>query len=67
MYFKVIGTTKVSVKAGTFNCKKILFSLTGYKGFFYKAYYYVTDDADRYIVKIENIPVNGSSELIAIE
>jgi len=67
MYFKVIGTTKVSVKAGTFNCRKILFSLTGYKGFFYKAYYYVTDDADRYIVKIENIPVNGSSELIAIE
>lgn len=67
MFFEVLGDETVTVKAGTFKCKRILFSLTGFKGFFYKAYYYVTNDECRYIVKIDNMPMEGSSELIRIE
>jgi len=67
MFFKVIGNKTVTVKAGTFRCKKILFSLTGFRGAFYKAYYYVTDDEHRYTVKIDNVPMNGSTELINIK
>ncbi|UCD72300.1 MAG: hypothetical protein JSW70_04710 [Syntrophobacterales bacterium] len=67
MFFKALGEEKVTVKAGTFTCKKILFSLTGFKGLFYKAYYYVTHDEHRYIIKIDNIPRGGTSELVRIE
>lgn len=67
MYFKVLGEETVGVKAGTFNCKKILFSIKGWKGIFYKAYYFVSNDEHRYLVKIENMPRGGSTELISIE
>lgn len=67
MFFWVLGEESVTVKAGTFTCKKILFSLSGLRGHFYKAYYYVTDDEHRYIVKIDNIPRGGTSELVHIE
>lgn len=67
MYFQVLDNKRISVEAGVFNCRKILFSLTGFKGMFYKAYYYVSDDPNRYIVKIENVPMNGSSELVLIK
>lgn len=66
MYFKVVGNKTVTVSAGTFDCKKVLFSLTDWRGFFYKAYYYVTNDNHRYIVKIENSPKDVDSELISI-
>ena len=67
MYFKVLGEETVGVKAGTFNCKKILFSIKGWKGIFYKAYYFVSNDEHRYLVKIENMPRGGSTELVSIE
>ena len=67
MYFKVLGTETVTVKAGTFRCRKILFTLTDWRTLFYKAYYYITDDDKRCIVKIDNVPEGGSSELISIE
>ena len=67
MYFKVLGTETVQVEAGEFECKKVLFSLTGFRGLFYKAYYYVTDDENKYLVKMENMPKGGSSELISVQ
>jgi len=67
MYFKVAGSQTITVQAGTFQCKKVLFSLKGWRGLFYKAYYYVSDDKHRYLVKMENIPMGGWSELIRIE
>jgi len=63
MFFQVIGDETVKVPAGTFKCKKILFSLTGIKGMFFKAYYYISNDKNRYIVKIDNLPVGGCTEL----
>jgi len=67
MYFRIVGNQKVCVKAGEFNCKKILFSLSDMRGLFFRAYYYVTDDLERNIVKIENMPISGKTELISIE
>lgn len=67
MYFKVIGEENLTVKAGIFTCKKVLFTLKGWRGMFFKAYYYISDDAHRYLVKMENIPRNGCSELVKIE
>lgn len=67
MFFQVIGEETVTVKAGTFNCKKVLFSLTGWKGMFYKAYYYISNDEHRYLVKMDNMPKGGSTELIEIQ
>lgn len=67
MYFKVEGEERVMVKAGTFKCKKVLFTLTDFRSIFYKAYYYITDDEHRYIVKIDNMPMGGATELTSIE
>ena len=66
MYFQVVGRETVSVPAGTFDCRKVLFSLVGFRGMFYKAYYYVTDDDRRYVVKMENMPRGGHTELVAV-
>ncbi|MBN2040441.1 MAG: hypothetical protein JW864_10385 [Spirochaetes bacterium] len=66
MYFQVEGETTVAVKAGNFKCRKVLFSLSGWKGMFYKAYYYISNDEHHYIVKIENMPEGGCSELVKI-
>ncbi|MBN1648301.1 MAG: DUF3108 domain-containing protein [Spirochaetales bacterium] len=67
MYFRVVGEEIVTVPAGTFRCKKIQFSLKDWRTLFYKAYYYISDDEKRIIVKIDNVPKGGSSELTAIE
>jgi hypothetical protein len=67
MYFQVVGEETVTVQAGTFYCKKVLFSLSDWRGLFWQACYYITDDCHRYIVKIMNIPDGGESELIKIE
>ena len=66
MYFEAVGEETVTVPAGTFRCKKICFSLKDWRSMFYKAYYYVTDDDRRIIVKIDNVPKGGSSELVRI-
>jgi len=67
MYFQVIGEETVTVQAGTFKCRKILFSLSDWRGSFWQAYYYISDDSHRYIVKTENIPHGGAMELIQIK
>ena len=67
MYFKVIDNEMINVKAGVFKTKKVLFTLTDWRNVFYKAYYYISDDEHRYIVKIINIPVGGETELLSIE
>ena len=64
MYFQWVGDEVVQVEAGEFHCKKILFSLKGFKGFFFKSFFYISNDAHRYIVKIDNLPINGTTELI---
>lgn len=66
MYFQLVGKETVTVKAGTFKCLKVRFSLTGLKGFMYKAYFYISDDDNRTIVKINNVPKGGSMELVEI-
>lgn len=67
MYFQVVGEETVTVKAGTFHCKKVLFSLSDWRGIFWQAYYYVSNDSHRYIVKTLNVPDGGAMELIRIE
>ena len=66
MYFKVLGKEEITVPAGTFSCVKVQFSLTDMRGLFYKAYYYISDDTHRYIVKIHNVPMGGETELVSI-
>lgn len=66
MYFQVIQDETVKVEAGTFKCKKILFSLADWRGVFYKSYHYITNDAHHYWVKMENMPPGANAELIAI-
>lgn len=66
MFFQVEDDVVVSVEAGTFKCKKVLFSLNDWRSLFYKAYYYISYDEHHYIVKIENVPKDGSTELIKI-
>jgi hypothetical protein len=67
MYFQVVGEETVTVKAGRFYCKKVLFSLSDWRGIFWQSYYYVSDDSNRYIVKTLNVPDGGAMELIRIE
>lgn len=66
LYIQAIENTKVKVPAGSFFCKKILLSASGYKGYFFKAYFYVSNDARQVVVKIENLPIGGVTELIKI-
>ena len=67
MMFKWEGSEEVTVPAGTFKCRKIKFTLSGAGSLMFSAYYYITDDDRRIIVKSENMPVGGKSELISIE
>lgn len=67
MTLEVVGEEEVTVPAGTFQCKKVLFTLADWRSSFYKGYYYVTDDEHRYVVKMENLPQNGSTVLQKIE
>jgi len=64
LFVQVMGYKKVKVPAGHFSCKKILLSASGYKGLFFKAYIYLTHDERQLIVKIENLPIGGETELI---
>jgi len=64
--FKTLEDVVVDVPAGRFNCKKLLLTPTGYKKFFYKAYFYVTTDKRQLVVKVENVPIGGMSELIEV-
>ncbi|MBN2434460.1 MAG: hypothetical protein JXK07_04250 [Spirochaetes bacterium] len=66
MKYSFEGIEEITVQAGTFKCKKIKFSPVGFKAFFFSAYYYITDDDRQIIVKSENMPVNGQSELVKI-
>lgn len=52
MYYQVVGEKTVTVKAGTFRCKEVLFTCKSslYRRF-YKSYFYVSDDSHRYFVK----------------
>ena len=67
MYFEVVGEEEVKVPAGTFYCKKVLFTLSGWQGLFYKCYNYITNDERRIIVRMDNMPRGGQTYLIAIE
>jgi hypothetical protein len=64
MFFKVLGNETIKVAAGAYSCKKVLFSIRGWRGLFYKSYYYVSDDAYRHLVKMTNVPLGGWSELV---
>ncbi len=66
MCFEVIGIETVTVPAGTFQCKKVLFTVNDLRSAFFKAWYYVTDDNHRYIIKMENMPRGGSTVLTQI-
>jgi len=63
MYFQVKEDTTITVKAGTFNCKRVVFSLTDWRGLFYKSNQYITNDEYRRIIKMENFPRGGETEL----
>ncbi|MBF0451822.1 MAG: hypothetical protein HQK75_14050 [Candidatus Magnetomorum sp.] len=64
LYVQILNDSIVNVPAGRFSCKKILFSASGYKGYFFKAYFYVSIDERQLIVKIENLPIGGKTELV---
>jgi len=64
LYLQVIDNIKIKVPAGQFLCKKILLSASGYKGLFFKAYIYVSNDERQLPVKIENLPIGGETELV---
>jgi len=67
MTFTWVGSESVTVPAGNFSCRKIRFTLAGAGSVLYNAWYYITDDNRRIIVKSENMPVNGSCVLEKIE
>jgi len=66
LFLQVIDNAVIDVPAGRFECKKVMMSLKGYKGFFFKAYFYVTTDDRQFIVRVDNIPIGGSTELIEV-
>lgn len=66
MSYTFVGTERVQVPAGSFNCRKIQFSLAGAGAVMFRAYYYITDDDRRIIVKSENMPLKGESVLLKI-
>lgn len=67
MYFQVLNEEIVKVPAGTFKCKKILFSLADWRGNFYKSYHYITNDVHHYLIKMVNMPTGAKTELISIK
>jgi hypothetical protein len=66
LYLQMLHDVMIDVPAGRFNCKKIMLSVSGYKGFFFKAYFYVTTDKRQLIVRVENIPIGGMTQLIEV-
>jgi hypothetical protein len=66
LYFQILHDIVIDVPAGQFNCKKIMLSAAGYKGFFFKAYFYVTTDEHQLIVRVDNIPIGGMTQLIEV-
>lgn len=68
MYFKVRGNETITTSAGTFKCKKIEFSIDDFRSIFYKAYYWITDDSKRLMVKVDNVPaMTGKTVLKSIQ
>jgi hypothetical protein len=66
LFFQILNEVVIDVPAGRFNCKKIMLSATGYKGYFFKAYFYVTNDQKQVIVRVDNIPIGGMTQLIEV-
>jgi len=66
LYFQTLHDVVIEVPAGRFNCKKIMLSAAGFKGYFFKAYFYVTTDKRQLIVRVENIPIGGMTQLIEV-
>jgi len=55
MMYQVLGKKTITVKAGTFRCKEVLFTCkSSFYRRFYKSYFYVSDDDHRYFVKEVN-------------
>ncbi|MBN1961145.1 MAG: hypothetical protein JW841_09375 [Deltaproteobacteria bacterium] len=52
---------------GAFQCLKVKISVIGWRGLFWEAFYYITNDKHRNVVKIKNIPDSGVTELVSIE
>jgi len=65
LFIKVMEDVEVKVPAGLFSCKKIMLSVSGYKGYFFKAYFFVSNDDRQIVVKIENLPIGGVTTLIS--
>ena len=66
MVFEVLNRETVTVPAGTFICKKAVFTANDWRSIFFKAYYDITDDDRRWIVKIEFRPFGGGMELLGV-
>ena len=66
LFFQVLDDVIIDVPAGRFHCKKIMLSASGYKGFFFKAYFYVTTDERQLIVRVDNVPIGGMTQLIEV-
>jgi hypothetical protein len=66
LFFQILNDVVIDVPAGRFKCKKIMLSATGYKGYFFKAYFYVTNDENQFIVRVDNIPIGGMTQLIEV-
>jgi len=66
LFVQILHDVVIDVPAGRFNCKKIMLSASGYKGYFFKAYFYVTTDKRQLIVRVDNIPIGGMTQLIEV-
>jgi hypothetical protein len=66
LFFQILHDIVIDVPAGRFNCKKVMLSATGYKGYFFKAFFYVTNDENQFIVRVDNIPIGGMTQLIEV-
>ena len=67
MSFRLEGRTTVTVPSGTFRCLRVRFTFGDWRRLFWKAFYYITDDERRMVVKIDNLPNDGSTELVKFE
>lgn len=67
MKFTWVGNETVTVPAGTFDCRKICFSMDGAASLLFRAHYYISNDERQIIVKSDNMPLKGSTQLVKIE
>jgi hypothetical protein len=66
LFFQILHDIVIDVPAGRFNCKKVMLTASGYKGFFFKAFFYVTTDKHQIIVRVDNVPIGGMTQLIEV-